>query len=137
MSPALIQILGSAATAAVLVAVINAVVTRRKLGAEATKIITDAASGMVADLRVENARLSTADHAKSARITGLEDRVDDLEDEQRGWEREREDWLRVLELHAAWDHLAIAKLREVSPAIVLPDPPPLTAPVRYQRKPNK
>ena len=131
--PAVLQLLGSAAFAAVIVAVINAVVTRRKLGAEATKIITDAASGVVERVEADNKRLRESDVRKTQRIADLEERVDHLEDQERAWEREREDWLRVLELHSAWDLLAIAKLRGVTPPIDLPDPPPLTPPIRHTR----
>ena len=130
---ALLQILVSAGFATVVVAVINAVITRRKLGAEATKIITDAASGVVANIEKDNERLRSNDLKKTKRIAALETRVDDLEDEQRGWEREREDWLRVLQMHVAWDTLAVAKLRELAPDFSLPDPPPLTPPVRGAR----
>jgi len=53
----LFQLFGSAALAAVLGAVVNGVVNRRKLGAEATSIITQAAGGIVATLQADNIRL--------------------------------------------------------------------------------
>lgn len=125
---ALIQLLGSAAVAGVLVAVINAVVTRKKLGAEATKIITDAASGVVANFEADNKRLRDNDISNRAQIDALEARIDDLEDEQHEWHRERREWMRALQLHAAWDAMAVSKLRDCNPAINLPHPPPLTSP---------
>lgn len=130
------QVLISGALASVVGTVISVMANRKKLGAEATEVITKAASGVVSDMREDNARLRASDRDKTAQIANLEERVDDLENEQRAWEYEREDWLRVLQLHAAWDTLAIAKLRSASPPIDLPDPPPLSAPVRY-RNPNK
>ena len=133
MNDSLLPLLGSGAVGAVIVAIIGAVTGRRKLGAEATEILTKAAGGMVERLEADNKRLRDADEAKTTKIDELEHRVDDLEDEQRAWEREREDWLRVLQVHAAWDTLAIATLREAHPPIDLPDPPPLTPPVRARR----
>lgn len=127
------QVLISGALASVVGTVISVMANRKKLGAEATEVITKAASGVVANFEKDNERLRTSDRDKTAQISNLEDRVDDLENEQRAWEHEREDWLRVLQLHAAWDALAIAKLREAMPPIDLPDPPPLRAPVRYRR----
>lgn len=127
------QVLVSGALASVVGTVISVMANRRKLGAEATEVITKAASGVVSDMRHDNERLRTADREKTQRITELEHRVDFLEDDQRASDREREDWLRVLELHSAWDLLAIAKLRELDPSFDLPNPPPLHPPVRYRR----
>jgi len=56
-SSLLFQLFGSAAVAAVLGAIVNGVVNRRKLGAEATSIITQAAGGIVATLQADNIRL--------------------------------------------------------------------------------
>jgi hypothetical protein len=80
---AALQLLGSAGLAAVLVAVINAVVNRRKLGAEATKMISDAAAGAVKDARDDNVRLRAENSEFRARVTALEDRQEEREGE---WE---------------------------------------------------
>lgn len=137
-----VQLFGSAGLAAIVLAVINAIVTKRKtdaetgqLSASATQVITDAASGVVKDIRVDNERLreENASMRRSERI--LEARVDDLEDELAELRREREEWRRVLIVHGAWDALAIAAVREAIPPIDLPDVPPLTPPV--QARPSR
>jgi len=115
----IIQLLGSATVAAVIGAVINGIVNRKKLGAEATEIITKAASGVVADLRADNERLRH-------RLTQLEETQDE-------WELEREEWKRVLQVHAAWDLMATAAVKAAIPPIDLPPPPPLTPPVVKRR----
>jgi hypothetical protein len=127
---ALLQLLGSAGLAAVLVAIINAVVNRRKLGAEATKMISDAAAGAVKDARDDNVRLRAENSEFRARILALEERQEEREGE---WEVERREWRRVLQVHAAWDQLAIERIAGREPPIDLPDAPPLTPPTRYRR----
>jgi hypothetical protein len=123
---ALLQLLGSAGLAAVLVAVINAVVNRRKLGAEATKVISDAAAGTVRDVREDNARLREEN-------VDLRSRIVALENDQDMWEYERDQWREVLQIHAAWDRLAIERIAGREPPIELPDAPPLTPPSRRRR----
>lgn len=131
---AVLQALASVGAATVLATVINGVLNRKKLGAETTKIITDAASGVVANLEKDNDRLRRSEERVRLMLGDCEARLDDLEHAQAEWETERAEWLRVLELHAAWDHMAITKLREVVPPIDMPDPPPLTPPVRAKRR---
>lgn len=132
----LVQIGGATAISTVLITLINVIMTRRKttaeagqLSADATKIITDAAGGVVAQIREDNARLRSenADLRRSERM--LEARVDDLEEDAIEWRREREEWRRVLMVHAAWDAMAVTAVRKAIPPIDLPDVPPLTPPV--------
>ena len=118
-SALLVQLLGSAVIASVIGAVVNGIINRKKLGAEATEIITKAASGVVSDLRQDNERLR-------ARLVVLENAQDE-------WELEREEWKRVLTVHGAWDLMATTAVKQAIPPIDLPPPPPLTPPVIQRR----
>jgi len=129
---AVLQLVGSAGLATVLLAVVNAIVNRRKLGAEATKVISEAAAGTVKDVREDNTRLREENRELRARVTALEDREEQREEE---WDQERDDWRRVLQVHAAWDALAIERVSGREPPIDLPDAPPLTPPI--MRRHNK
>ena len=108
-----VQLLGSVVLAAIAGAVINGIINRRKLGAEATEIITKAASGVVERLEAELTRVNT-DNAR------LRERIQTLE------VREETDRA-VLQLHAAWDHLAVQALTKAG-ITDLPQPPPLSPP---------
>lgn len=55
------SILGASAVTAVVGAIVNGFINRRKLGAEATSIITQAAGGLVASLQNDNAVLRAED----------------------------------------------------------------------------
>lgn len=114
-----LQLLGSAAVASIIGAIINGILNRKKLGAEATEIITKAASGVVADIRSDNERLRS--------------RVGELEFAASEWEVEKDEWKAVLTLHAAWDLMATAAVNNAIPPIELPPPPPLTSPTRRRR----
>lgn len=107
-----VTILAAVLGSGIFAAVINAVAGRRKLGADATKVITEAAGGVVERLENENERLSN-------RVTLLERQVTDLTER----DRIQRDLLLV---HAGWDHLAIEQLRLASRSIG--DAPPLTMP---------
>ena len=128
----LFNMLGSAGVTAVLLLVITAVINRRKLGAEtdnisatATKAITDAASGVVERIEGDNLRLRS-------RVEVLEANDTKHERARREWDLEREEWRRVLQVHAAWDALAVTRMNEAIPPITLPTAPPLTPPVIYR-----
>lgn len=89
----------SAGTSTVFVVIINAIVQRRhlgaetsKLGTEATKIITDAASGVVRDLESDNKRLrGELANERDQRIK-LAIRVQNLERHDAKREREWTSW---------------------------------------------
>lgn len=125
MNP-LIQILLSAGGATVLAALITAVMNRRKLSAEATQIITQAAAGTVENVMKDNAELRT-------RMAVLEAKLRDYEAAQRIHDdRERHHLLaeeryrrHSTECH---DYTAIlaSKLRELGETV--PDPPPIWRP---------
>jgi hypothetical protein len=113
-----LQLLGSAVVASVIGAVINGILNRKKLGAEATEIITKAASGVVRDIREDNERLRR--------------RVSELEIQASEWMIEKQEWKDVLILHGAWDLMATTAVNQAIPPIELPPPPPLTPPVRVR-----
>jgi hypothetical protein len=98
---------------AIVAAVVAGVFSKRKLGAEATEIITKAAAGVVTNLEREIVRQRESFDREIAEIKA---------DHQ----REMEDVRRVLQLHVAWDAIAIAKLGELD--IHLPPAPPLLPP---------
>lgn len=137
-----VQLAGSGGLMVVVAAVVNAIANRRRLGAEtqnlsasATKAISDAAAGVVANLERDNDRLRTSETAAAQqrakdhdRIDKLVDRVDELEELQQEWELERQEWMNVLQVHAAWDALAITAVQQAIPPIDLPLAPPLTSP---------
>ena len=109
----IVQLLGSAVLAAIAGAIINGIINRRKLGAEATEIITKAASGVVERLEAERARIAGERDQLLERVRALEIR----EETDRA----------VLQLHAAWDHLAVEALTRAGISD-LPQPPPLSPP---------
>jgi predicted extracellular nuclease len=118
------------------VALINAWANRRQLGAETTRtgseahrtdaetdeVIRKTYGGMLADIQSQLDRTIT-------KAASLALRVEELE-------LEREDQRRVLQLHAAWDAMAISKLRECDPPVDLPMPTPLTPPLRRRNYPE-
>lgn len=108
-----VAVLGTLGVGSVLGAVVAAIASRKKLGADATKIITEAAAGVVTDLRAELGR----SEAKMERM-------------RLAFVEEREAWRRVLQLHVAWDSIAIAKVNALLPvgSEPLPPAPPLLPP---------
>lgn len=113
-----LQLLGSVAFVTLITSVVNNLLSRKRLGAEATKIITDAASGVVSDIREDNSRLRE-------REKDLNDRLDALEQAQDAWEDERRVWKQLLREHQSWDTLALSELRKLHPDTEYPPPPPL------------
>lgn len=115
MSPELVlAVVGSAGFTALVTAIANGILNRKKLSADATKVITEAAAGVAADIRKDNIDLRE-------RLERAEGRIEDLE-------LERQLSRDVLQLHAAWDELALYKLRAADMADDLPQPPPLYPP---------
>ena len=112
-SQVVLTMLGSGSVVAVLSALVTGIFNRRKLGADATEIITKAASSVVERLEGENER--------------FQKRIEVLERQAQEKNARDVEWFRVLQLHAAWDHMAVARLRDVN-VIDLPNPPPLYPP---------
>ena len=107
-----VTILAAILGSGIFATVINAVAGRRKLGADATKVITEAAGGVVERLEKENARLIS-------RVDLLEAEMDELKDRER---QQRE----LLLVHVGWDHLAIDQLKLAG--VIMGSAPPLTVP---------
>lgn len=119
MSPDIIlAVVGAGGVGAVITATLNALVQRKRLGAQAADIIQRAAAGVVTTLQEEDKR-------KGLRIAELERKEQMLERRVDHLERERDADRHAAQLHAAWDHLAVAELSTVESR--LPPPPPLYA----------
>lgn len=128
---------GSGGLIAAVWVVVNAIVERRKRGAEvetlsatATETITKAAAGVLREAREDNVRLRQENNEQRVHIEDLEARVDILEQRDLEFRRYIEDERRTLQLHAAWDTMATAAVNQAIPPIDLPSPPPLTPPTR-------
>lgn len=80
----LVQLLLSGGIVGVLVAVINAIVNRRKLSAEATEIITKAAAGTVENVMADNARLREELVTVRSDVTALKLSLALAEERERG-----------------------------------------------------
>ena len=123
----LILALSAGGFGAILSAVIAGLFSKRKIGAEATDIITKAASGVVTNMQIEIDRLVARnkrleeDHAMDMRTA-----QESMQSLVRGHELEMQEVRRVLQLHVAWDAIAIAKMNELG--VNLPPAPPLLPP---------
>lgn len=109
----LTQLFVATGLASVIGAVVNGYINRRKLGAEATQIIAQAASGVVERLESENARLVL--------------RIERLETSASKHETDFHAHRMVLQLHAAWDHMVMEHLLTCGDHM-LPEAPPLYPP---------
>lgn len=110
---------GSMGLATIVVALINSLSNKKKLGADATKTITEAALGIVTELRS-----SLTDALKT--VKELEDREDERDKKDR--ERDRKDAVRErnLQRHHEWDVQLAAVINKHLPSHVdLLPPPPL------------
>lgn len=103
--------------AGILSTLINGLLGKRKLSAEATKIITDAASGTLKDVRDENVRLLARQATTEARLDAVE-----RENRQQAEHQRQTDALIVV--HGEWDRQAFYAAK--SRGLTLPEPPPLT-----------
>lgn len=111
-----LQALGFIGLGGVFVAIVNGLFSKRKLSADATKIITDAASGIVERLQQENARILGANTVLTGRVDAMQ-----LErDADREWRRHVD---QLLAMHQMWD-VQVTEIAQ-SHGIDLPPPPPL------------
>lgn len=113
----LAAVLGAGGLGAILAAIVTGLFSKRKLGAEATEIITKAAAGVVTNLQEELVRQQAVNTAMVVRHTNAMDALVESH------AAELEEVRRVLQLHVAWDAIAIAKMAEVG--VELPPAPPL------------
>lgn len=139
----ILAILGTGGLGAVLAAIITGYFSRRRLSADATHLITQAASGVVERIEAELGRtIRVRDDAltqvleQQSQINELREaqarQRKDFESEMRAKEQSianmQEEWRQALQLHAAWDAMALAKLEENDIEHGLPSPPPLYPP---------
>lgn len=104
--------LGASGIMLVLAAVVNAFVNKRKLSADATKVITEAAAGVVQDMRADNAEIRAERQALVADVRQLRTEV-----------REQN---ALIAVHAFWDQQVVDAAE--AQGMALPPPPPLTIP---------
>lgn len=116
----IVAVLGAGGLGAILAAVVTGLFSKRKLGAEATEIITKAAAGVVTNLQAE---IDRQVELREGQATQHAATMKTLMDEH---QQEMDEVRRVLQLHVAWDAIAIAKMAEVG--IELPPAPPLLPP---------
>lgn len=116
MSPSLIALLGGLGVGTILAAVVTGLFSKRKLSAEATEIITRAASGVVESLREELAR------SILAREKAEVQHVEELQRRTARWEAQWIEVQRALEEHVAWD--ADVRERMKAYGVDLPPAPP-------------
>lgn len=118
-----VAVLGAGGFGAILAAIVTGLFSKRKLGAEATEIITKAAAGVVTNLESEIKRqvILREDMAVSHKQA--------LASLMASHAEEIEEFRRVLQLHVAWDAIAIAKLGELD--VRLPPAPPLLPARRF------
>jgi hypothetical protein len=136
----LIAALGAGGLGAIIAAIIAGIFSKKKLGAEATEIITKAAAGVVTNMEGDLVRMRTE---RSEERTEHETEMDELRRKMskmaaehvakmaemaHNHAAEREEWRAVLQLHVAWDVMAITKLAELD--VTLDPAPPLLPPAR-------
>lgn len=122
----------AAGGAGVLGAIVNGIVNRRKLGADATEAISRAAGSMVSRLEEDNARLRAEREADHIAIRELQRTVDGLVSgaaDREAWFMLYQEALRnMFAVHMAYDERIIARLKEAS-VVDVPKPPTLEIPV--------
>ena len=116
MSNEVLRWLTSFGISAVVLALVNGLFLRRKMSAEATKLITDAASGTLNGVWEENKRLL-------GRQAATEARLDAVERENRLQAEHQRQTDALIVVHGEWDRQAYYAARDKG--IQLPQPPPL------------
>jgi hypothetical protein len=120
-----IGLLGGGGIASIAAAIVAGLFSKKKLSADAAEIITKAASGVVERLEAEVKRVERA-----REDAALQHRLD-MAAVMEAHDSEMAEVRRVLQLHVAWDAIAIAKMGEVG--IALPPAPPLLPAQRPDR----
>ena len=123
-----VALLGGSGLGAIVAAIVAGLFSKRKLGAEATEIITKAAAGVVTNLEAELQR-----QIKAREDAALQHRLD-IAAITEAHDVEMTEVRRVLQLHVAWDAVAIAVVSELGRE--LPPAPPLLPPSRPRRDLN-
>ena len=122
-SDILVAVLGTAGVSTVIAAIVTGLFSKRKLGAEATEIITKAATSVVTNLQGELAR------QQSVNTELVREHKEHITSLLASHAEEMEEVRRVLQLHVSWDAIAIARMAEVG--IDLPPAPPLLPARRF------
>ena len=104
-------IIGAVGLSSIVAAAINAISNRKKTGADATKVITDAALGVVTQLQT--------------RIKDLLAEVNELKEREDARDRREEAARRALIKHDEWDRTLVRVINENLPGRkdLLPPPP--------------
>lgn len=104
-------VISAVGLSSILAAAINAISNRKKTGADATKVITDAAVGVVTQLQ--------------SRIKDLLDEVKEMKEREDARDRREEAAARALMLHHQWDLRLVDLINDKFPghADLLPPPP--------------
>lgn len=120
----LIGVLGTLGLGAVGAAVITGIFSKKKLSADATEIITRAATSVVEGLNDDNRRLKEALDEHRIQLARQE-RLRQADHDEFG--RVLEEHRAVLQLHTAWDQIVKERLA-IAGISDIPDPPPFYPP---------
>jgi len=152
----ILAVLGVGGLSTIAAAIISALMSKRKLGAEATNLITQAASGVVdriekelersikqrEGIEKELKRSIEQREALQAQVIDLETTIErkaeewdaELRAKEIVWQRVEADWREVLQVHAAWDYAALVALERHDIDHGLETPPPLYPPPGHQHR---
>lgn len=119
-SQIIVAALGAGGVGAIGAAIITGFFSKRKLGAEAAEIITKAAAGVVTQLERQIERLTKQGEEQQQRHERVVMRI------KSDHEAELNDVRAVLQLHVAWDTMALTELAKIG--VDLPPVPPLLPP---------
>lgn len=113
----------SAGAATIIVALLNALFNRRKLSAEATQIITQAAAGTVENVMRDNAELRTRMGKLDERLAHLDAALELAERRERSHQADEERWRWHMERWHRYCGRLLAELRAAGVSQI-EDPPP-------------
>lgn len=113
MISTIVTVLAAVGIGGIITAIVNAIVTKRKTGAEAAEIITRAASGVVTNLEKEMLRQrSDIDELIKASREERTRHREEVSRIVRAIVLEREESRMILAQHVSWDSAAAAALNE-------------------------
>jgi len=102
--PVWLQVVTAVFGSGLLTAVVTALFNKRKLTADAAKMITDAAASVTQTMST---------------------RLQELEAKDRERELAENIFRQKLEMHEAWDRKLVIKIRQIDPNVIIEDPPSL------------
>lgn len=126
-SSVITQVLLAIVGAGTIGSIIAAISNRKKLGGEATQLITAAATGVVGDFEKLIDRKDAEIQALYERVEAGERRTTAAEQKAEKASRDMDALRETLQVHAAWDWRAIRLIQACQPGLseTLPPPPPL------------